>query len=92
MDISYSKLEKAVELFDLIGLETKKQVKQKYIKLSKEFHPDKQGGDTKKYQQINEAYKVLSYYMDNFKFKFSKEEFKTQYPFSLNEDGPWSLW
>jgi len=32
-------------------------------------------GDTEKFQDINKSYKILISYIDNFKFKFSKEEF-----------------
>jgi len=36
------------------------QIKKSYRSLSLKFHPDKPGGDTAKFQQINEAYDTLS--------------------------------
>ena len=79
---SYEELQEAVELFGLIGLETKSDIKKKYLTLSKEFHPDKVGGDTDKFQEITNAHNILIEYADSFKFRFTKEEFKNQHPFS----------
>ncbi|MCX6789701.1 MAG: molecular chaperone DnaJ [Candidatus Gribaldobacteria bacterium] len=36
------------------------EVKQAYRKLAHQHHPDKKGGDEKKFKEINEAYQVLS--------------------------------
>lgn len=38
----------------------KDEIKQAYRKLAHQYHPDKQGGDEKKFKEINEAYQVLS--------------------------------
>ena len=36
------------------------EIKQAYRKLAHQYHPDKKGGDEKKFKEINEAYQVLS--------------------------------
>lgn len=36
------------------------EIKRAYRKLAHQHHPDKQGGDEKKFKEINEAYQVLS--------------------------------
>ncbi len=36
------------------------QIKENYRKLAHKYHPDKAGGDEKKFKEINEAYQVLS--------------------------------
>jgi molecular chaperone DnaJ len=36
------------------------EIKKAYRKLAHEYHPDKKGGDDKKFKEINEAYQVLS--------------------------------
>ena len=92
LEITYEEFEKAVKTFGLIGLEHKGDVKKRYLKLSKKFHPDMPNGNTKKFQELNEAYKILIAYVDNFKFRFTKEEFLDQYPFSRTQKGQWSLW
>ena len=90
--ITYKDFYEAVQFFGLIGLENKAKIKEKYIKLSKQYHPDMQNGDNEKFQELNKHYKTLLFYIDNFKFTFSKEEFQTQYPIEKSKDGKWSLW
>ena len=92
LEFTYEEFENAVKIFGLIGLENKEDVKQKYLKLSKNFHPDMPNGSTEKFQEINSSYKILTFYLENFKFKFTKEEFQDQYPFSKRSNGSWSLW
>lgn len=86
LNITYKEFEKAVETLGLIGVETKDGIKKRYQKLSHEFHPDKEGGSAEKFQEINKAYKILIKYVDNFRFRFSKEEFGNQHPFSVDDD------
>jgi len=38
----------------------KDEIKQAYRRLAHQYHPDKTGGDDKKFKEINEAYSVLS--------------------------------
>lgn len=86
LNITYKEFEKAVETLGLIGVETKDGIKKRYQKLSKEFHPDMENGSAEKFQEINKAYKILIKYVDNFRFRFTKEEFGNQHPFSVDDD------
>jgi len=87
--ITYDEFEKAVETLRLIRLTSKENVRKNYLSLSKKYHPDMPEGDAEKFKEINKAYEVLTLYMDNFRFALDKEEFKDQYPFSVNSGGDW---
>jgi len=78
--MDYEKFEKAVDLFGILIKTSKKDLKKKYLKLSKKYHPDMPEGSEEKFQELQEAYELLNEYMDSFSFSFDEEEFKTQYP------------
>lgn len=82
--MDYEDFEKAVDLFGIITKTSKKEVKQKYLKLSKKYHPDMPDGSEEKFKQLQEAYEILNAYMDSFHFSFEEEEFKTQFPSFTN--------
>jgi molecular chaperone DnaJ len=49
--------------YEILGVEKSSnddEIKKAYRKLAHKHHPDKQGGDTEKFKEINEAYQVLS--------------------------------
>jgi DnaJ-class molecular chaperone len=80
--MTYDKLQEALETLDIVTRITRAELKDKYLKLSKIYHPDMPDGDDKKFKEINEAYKLLNTYMDNFRFSFNEDEFYAQNPFS----------
>ncbi len=85
MRINYDDFTFAVETLGLISLTTKEKVKKRYLELSKKHHPDMPQGDVNRFQEINKAYEILNFYMDNFRFTFSKEEFEDQFPFAISQ-------
>ena len=87
--ITFDDLDNACKVLGLIGLENRAAVKKKYLELSKKHHPDMSDGDTEKFQQINDAYKIVEYYMDRFHFHFTKDEFYEQNPHALLDDAEW---
>src|SRR3989344_7928235 len=51
------------DYYQILGVEknaTNDDIKKAYYKLAHRYHPDKGGGDEKKFKEINEAYKILS--------------------------------
>jgi len=49
--------------YDILGIEkssSKDEIKKAFRKLAQKHHPDKSGGDEKKFKEINEAYQILS--------------------------------
>lgn len=50
------------DYYEILGVPkntSKEEIKQAYRKLAHQYHPDKKGGDEKKFKEINEAYQVL---------------------------------
>jgi len=87
--VGLSEFENAVKCLDLLSLTTQEQVRKKYLKLSRQYHPDMEGGSVEKFQEIRESYEILVEYMENFRFTFSDEEFKQQNPILVNVKQSW---
>lgn len=82
--MEYEEFEKAVDLFGILTRVSKKDLKKKYLKLSKKYHPDMPEGSDEKFQQLQESYELLNKYIDSFVYSFDEEEFKTQFPAFTN--------
>jgi molecular chaperone DnaJ len=51
------------DYYNILGIPrnaTKDDIKKAYRKLAHQYHPDKKGGDEKKFKEVNEAYQILS--------------------------------
>ncbi|MBI3046476.1 MAG: DnaJ domain-containing protein [Candidatus Harrisonbacteria bacterium] len=51
------------DYYKILGVEksaNEEEIKKAYRKLAHKYHPDKSGGDEKKFKEINEAYQILS--------------------------------
>jgi DnaJ-class molecular chaperone len=86
--MSYEDFEKALDSLNIVSRTTSDELKAKYLKLSKKYHPDMPGGDAQKFREINEAYKLIQRYMQSFRFQLNEEEFYQQNPF-LRKSGDW---
>ncbi len=83
--MTYEKLQKALETLDIVTRITQAELKEKYLRLSKMYHPDMPEGDAKKFKEINEAYKLVNSYIQNYRFSFDEDEFYAQNPFSRKQ-------
>ena len=86
--MTFEKFQEAVDILEIASKITQSELKKKYQKLSKMYHPDMPDGDSEKFKEINEAYKLVSLYMQNFRFKLDEEEFYEQNPF-LQKSKDW---
>jgi len=51
------------DYYKILGIDkgaSKEEIKRAYRELAQKYHPDKKGGDEKRFKEINEAYQVLS--------------------------------
>jgi DnaJ-class molecular chaperone len=87
--VSLSEFQAAVKSLDLLSLTTKEHVRKKYLKLSRQYHPDMEDGSTEKFQEVREAYEIITEYMENFRFVFTEDEFKQQNPILVNIEQSW---
>ncbi|MBD3793859.1 MAG: J domain-containing protein [Campylobacterales bacterium] len=83
--VSLSEFKDAVETLELLSLTSREQVRKKYLKLSRLYHPDMEQGNTEKFQELQKAYEILTKYMDSFRFVFDEEEFKRQNPMLVSD-------
>ena len=82
--MDYSEFEKAVDMFGILTRVSKKDLKKKYLKLSKKYHPDMPEGSDEKFQELRKNYDILCVYMDSYCYSFDKEEFRYQFPAFMN--------
>mgnify|MGYP001576664676 CR=1 FL=1 len=56
----YRKMEDYYKILGVSKTATEEEIKKAYRRLAHQHHPDKQGGDEKKFKEINGAYQILS--------------------------------
>lgn len=82
--MQYNEFERALDVLGIISRTSKAQLKKKYLKLCKQWHPDSEQGSHEKFQELKEAYDLVCDYMDNFQFMCDEDEFKEQNPSFTN--------
>lgn len=69
----------ALDVLNLPPLVSIKEIRSRYLLLSKKYHPDI-NKENSRMLEINAAYELLKTYADNFRFTFSDEEIQKQFP------------
>ncbi|MEA1891531.1 MAG: DnaJ domain-containing protein [Campylobacterota bacterium] len=80
--ISYKDFEKSLESLGIVSKFTLSDLKSNYLQLSKKHHPDMADGDALKFKEINEAYKLIQKYTQNYRFGVDEKDFYQQNPFA----------
>jgi len=75
----FDEIAHALEILELPNLITRADLKKQYRFLSKKYHPDK-GGDAKKQEELNYAYRLLTTYIEEFRYTFDEKEIANQFP------------
>ena len=58
--LEYEEFEKAVDMFGILTRVSRKDLKKKYLKLSKKYHPDMPTGSEEKFLELK---KIMIYYV-----------------------------
>ncbi len=82
--MDYEEFEKAVDTLGILTKTSKKDLKKRYLKLSKKYHPDMPQGSQEKFLELRKSYDILVSYMDSYQYNFDKDEFKDQNPVFTN--------
>jgi DnaJ-class molecular chaperone len=85
---SYEDYEKALRTLGIVSKFSVSDLKNNYLKLSKQHHPDMPEGDAKKFKEINEAYKLIQKYIQSYRFGVDEKDFYEQNKF-LKSGGDW---
>ncbi|MGM0442224.1 MAG: DnaJ domain-containing protein [Elusimicrobiota bacterium] len=83
--IKYKQLDNARKKLGLSKRASLEEIKKKFKKLSLKYHPDRCEEERKeeckeKFQEINEAYKILRDYGFSYKISFKEKDFKENSP------------
>ncbi len=82
--MDYEEFEKAVDMLGILTKTSREDVKKKYIKLSKKYHPDMPEGSAEKFKELKRSYDILCAYMDSYCYSFDVSEYKDQFPAFTN--------
>ncbi|MCB4774780.1 MAG: J domain-containing protein [Sulfurovum sp.] len=78
MQNSVEIIEEALEVLEMPKFITQKDLKKQYHFLARKYHPDL-GGDAEKMEVLNNAYKILIRYIEDFRYTFSEDEINKQF-------------
>jgi len=77
--MNYEKLIEAIKFFGFSYKVSIKRLKKRYRILSKELHPDR-GGDEEKMRLVNEYYKCLMEYLENYEIPIDEKSIMLSSP------------
>lgn len=79
--MTYTDLQKALQVLGLSERATLKEIKARHRELVKRHHPDTgNASDSEMIQKVNAAYRILLDYVTEYRFSFAEDEFYEQNP------------
>lgn len=83
--VNFDDIDEARRLLRLGEAATLREIKSAYRKLSHRHHPDKHGDDAEEddlmMKKLNQAYKLLLDYCNDYKYSFREEDIGRTYPY-----------
>lgn len=91
--LSPEKIYKAARILNLDEKVSLEDIKNKYRKLIKKWHPDKCEDETEKCKEktkeINQAYKIIISYCNNYLYSFKKDDIINNLPVEIQVTERW---
>jgi DnaJ-class molecular chaperone len=82
---NFEEINEARRLLGLGEAATTKEIKSAYRRLAHRYHPDKRVNattdDEERMKRLNQAYKLLTDYCNNYKYSFREEDVARTYPY-----------
>ena len=82
------------DYYDILGISkgaTEEEIKKAYRRLAHQHHPDKNGGNDKKFKEINEAYQILSDRGKRSQYDRFGNAFSGGNPFGAGQNWNWDI-
>lgn len=79
--MTYAEFQDALQVLGLREWSTIREIRGRHRELVKRYHPDSGGEpDNEQISQINAAYRIVSDYLEAYRYSFSEDEFYAQNP------------
>ncbi len=79
--MTFAELDSARQILGLAERASLREIKARYRRLAKCFHPDRgESADAARFLQVNAAYRLLVEYCAAYRFSFARDEFFEQNP------------
>jgi DnaJ-class molecular chaperone len=79
--MSFEDIQNSLRELDLPEQVSWPQIRERYRELVRQHHPDRgASADNEQIRRINAAYEILSAYVSDYRFNFTREDYLAQHP------------